>query len=146
MNRCSRDGGFELARCSCADAWADQGEAEYIEMVGGAAKETATRNLVGEMEMPMKLVVENDSEAGMEFCARFGVGKIRPMVVKYLWLLVKGLDFQDRYELASRMLVTLITARGKTGSAAPADSSCSISSIASIAMCGDDVAFIGYKL
>ena len=44
------------------------------------------------------------------------------------------------------MLVALITARGKTGSTAPADSSCSISSVASIALYKDDVVFTGYKL
>ena len=135
-----------MTGCSCADAWTDQGEAEYLVMVDGAAKETATRNLVGEMEMPMKLVVECDSEAGMEICARLGVGGIGTRDVNNLLLQTKALAPQRHHELMSRMPVTLVTARGTTGSAAPASSGSSNHRVVSIAVRADDVTFIGYKL
>ena len=109
-------------------------------------KEISTEDLVGEMKMPMKLVVECDSEAGMEICARLGVGGIDTRDVRYLLLQTKALDPQRHHELMSRMPVTLVTARGTTGSAAPASSSSSTYRIASIAVYVDDVVFIGYRL
>ena len=134
-----------MAGHSCADSWAGQSEADYIEIVGGAVKEIPTEDLVGEMKMPMKLVVECDSEAGMEICARLGVGGIGTRDVKYLLLQTKALDPQRHHELMSRMPVTLVTARGTTGSAAAAGASSSNRRVVSIAVRADNVMFIGYK-
>ena len=116
--------------------------------------------------MPMKLVVEGDSSAAMGICSRLGVGKIRHMDVKYLWLqqkvadkvvhtkkigtdgnvadlMTKALEPTRHHELMSRLPMTLVTARGERGSAVASLSS-STFSIASIAVYVDDVALIGY--
>ena len=134
-----------MAGHSCADAWAGQSEADFIEIVGGAVKEIPTEDLVGEMKMPMKLVVECDSAAGMEICARTGVDGIGSRDVKYLLLQMKASDPYHRHELIRRMPVTLVTARGTTGSAAAAGASSSNRRAVSIAVRADNVMFIGYK-
>ena len=123
-----------------------QSETDYIEMVGDAAKEIRAEYLVNEVEMPMELVVESDSEVSMGICARLGVSKIHTRDMKYLWLQTKALDPQRHRELMPRVPATLVSARGTTGPAAPASSSSSTQRSASSAVYVDDVAFIGYRL
>ncbi|CAK0835766.1 unnamed protein product, partial [Prorocentrum cordatum] len=92
--RMSRGGGFEYIGSACIDSWAGQqatralssGEAEYVEMTNCAARGIFTKNLFEEMGIQMAVKVCEDITAAIGICSRLGVGRIRHLDVKYLWL------------------------------------------------------------
>ena len=146
VTRRSRGGGFEYIGKSCIDSWAGQqatralssGEAEYVEMTIGAARGIFTKNLFTEMGVQMTVKVCGDSTAAIGICSRLGVGRVRHLDVKYLWLqekvadrevvtkkvptneneadiMTKALDPSRHHELLKRLPMTLMNARGNPG-------------------------------
>ena len=62
------------------------GEAEYYAMVWAAAEGLGMRAIMGEMGWEAEVRVWADSSAAKSIASRIGLGKVRHMEVKFLWL------------------------------------------------------------
>ena len=62
------------------------GEAEYYAMVRAAAEGLGMRAIMGEMGWEAEVRVWADSSAAKSIASRIGLGKVRHMEVKFLWL------------------------------------------------------------
>ena len=62
------------------------GEAEYYAMVSAAAEALGFRSLLRDLGCESKIRVWTDSAAAKSIASRRGIGKIRHLDVKYLWV------------------------------------------------------------
>ena len=62
------------------------GEAEYYRMVKGAAEVFGIQSLARDLGWDLKVRLWVDSSAARSMASRVGVGKLRHMEVRYLWL------------------------------------------------------------
>ena len=62
------------------------GEAEYYAVVSGCAEGLGIHALMADMGEDMGVRVWTDSNAGRSVASRRGLGKLRHMEVKYLWV------------------------------------------------------------
>ena len=84
------------------------GEAEYYAMVSAAAEALGFKSLLRDLGCDAKVRVWTDSAAAKSIGSRRGIGKIRHLDVKYLWIQ----DMTRRKELQLKKIL---------GSANPAD-------------------------
>ena len=62
------------------------GEAEYYAMVRAAAEALGLQSIMNDLGWPAGVRIWVDSSAAKSMSARIGLGKVRHMEVKYLWL------------------------------------------------------------
>ena len=62
------------------------GEAEYISMVKGAVEGFGVQSLAADLGWHLKLRLWVDSAAATSIASRKGVGKVRHLEVRHLWL------------------------------------------------------------
>jgi hypothetical protein len=62
------------------------GEAEYYAVVSGCAEGLGIQALMADMGEDMGVRIWTDSNAGRSVASRRGLGKLRHMEVKYLWV------------------------------------------------------------
>ena len=72
-------------------------ESEYYAIVTGAAEGLAVQAIASEMGWPMKVRIHTDSSAAKAVASRRGLGKLRHIELKYLW--VQELVQQQRITL-----------------------------------------------
>ena len=65
------------------------GEAEYYAMVKAAAEGIGVQSLMKDLGVDVSIELFTDSSAAKSMASRSGVGKVRHMEVKWLWLLEK---------------------------------------------------------
>ena len=61
-------------------------EAEYYAMCRGAAHALGTQSYYRDLKLELPLYVHTDSSAGKSFAARRGLGKLRHVETRWLWL------------------------------------------------------------
>jgi hypothetical protein len=94
--RKSTSGGLVLLGGHCLKAWSStqapialsSAEAEYYSMVEGSTRTVGLRNMLAELGIYVQgpIVLHSDSSAARSFASRRGVGKIRHLEVRHLWL------------------------------------------------------------
>ena len=62
------------------------GEAEYYGVVSAAAASLYTQNLLSEWGWPLKIKLWCDASAARAIAQRLGVGKVKHIQTRYLWL------------------------------------------------------------
>ena len=62
------------------------GKAEFYGIIDGAARGLLTKHVMEEFGHPWKLVVETDSTAARGMCSRAGVGRVRHIQLRWLWI------------------------------------------------------------
>jgi len=81
------DGGCVKNRSSTQATIAQSsGEAEYYAMVRAAAEAMSMQSIMKDMGWEAKITVWVDSSAAKSIASRIGLGKVRHMEVKFLWL------------------------------------------------------------
>jgi hypothetical protein len=103
--RRSTSGGALCCGPHCIKTWSStqgtcalsSGEAELYAIVEGCARALAIQSLVEDLGWSKKLRVFTDSSAGKSIVSRQGIGKIRHLETKYLW--VQQVVFQKRLEI-----------------------------------------------
>ena len=73
------------------------GEAELYANIEGAARAMGAQSLAGDLGWSVNLVMFTDSSAGKSIASRQGIGKVRHLETKYLWL--QQAVFQKRLEV-----------------------------------------------
>ena len=73
------------------------GEAELYSNIEGAAKALGAQSLATDLGWSVKLIMYTDSSAGKSIASRQGLGKVRHLETKYLWL--QQAVFQKRLEI-----------------------------------------------
>ncbi|CAK0862523.1 unnamed protein product, partial [Prorocentrum cordatum] len=86
-----------FAVCQATQALSS-GESEFYAIGSGAARGLQAKHFLGEVGVTVRLVVASDSAAGRGICQRHGVGKVRHLELRYLWL-------QDRVRLRQLELI-----------------------------------------
>ena len=61
-------------------------ESEYYAIVTGASEGLAVQAIASEMGWPMKVRIHTDSSAAKAVASRRGLGKLRHIELKYLWV------------------------------------------------------------
>ena len=93
-SRRSTTGGIMMVDGGAVKTWSStqatvaqsSGEAEYYAMVRAAAEGLGMRAIMGEMGWEAEVRVWADSSAAKSIASRIGLGKVRHMEVKFLWL------------------------------------------------------------
>jgi hypothetical protein len=94
--RKSTSGGLVLLGEHCIKTWSStqapialsSAEAEYYSMVEGAARAVGIRSMLAELGIGIQgpIQLHSDSSAARSFASRRGVGKMRHLETRYLWL------------------------------------------------------------
>ncbi|CAK0831086.1 unnamed protein product, partial [Prorocentrum cordatum] len=82
---------LEYSRGQCTQALSS-GEAEYYASATAAAEAIHLQSAMGFLDMNVKIRIRIDSSAGKAVCHRVGVGRIRHLEVRTLWLQAKVRD------------------------------------------------------
>ena len=93
-DRKSTVGGAVLIGGAAVKSWSrtqkvralSSGEAEFYAIVSGVAEGLGMVSLAADLGWDMKLVLWTDSSAGKGICGRKGLGKLRHMETKWLWV------------------------------------------------------------
>ena len=91
--------------CHCVKTWSStqgtialsSGEAELYANVEGAARAMGAQSLVDDLGWSLSLVMFTDSSAEKSIASRQGLGKVRHLETKYLWL--QQAVFQKRIDI-----------------------------------------------
>ena len=94
MLRRLRPGGVLAVEGCCVKSWSrsqksralSSGEAEYYAMVGGAAEALGFQALAADLGWKLGVRLWTDSKAGKGMVSRRGLGKMRHVEARYLWL------------------------------------------------------------
>jgi hypothetical protein len=94
--RRSTSGGVVLLGRHCLKAWSStqapialsSAEAEYYSMVEGSTRTVGLRSMLAELGMSVQgpIVLHSDSSAARSFASRRGLGRMRHLDVRHLWL------------------------------------------------------------
>ena len=92
--RKSTSGGVVKLGTHCIKTWClsqaaialSSAEAEYYSMVEGATRGIGIKTMLGELGVPVDIVLATDSSAAKSLGSRRGTGKIRHIETKWLWL------------------------------------------------------------
>ena len=92
--RRSTSGGVVAVAGGCLKSWSNMqattatssGEAEYYALVKGAAEALGMRSLAKDLGWDFELRIWVDLSAAKSIASRTGIGKMRHMEVKYLWI------------------------------------------------------------
>ena len=61
-------------------------EAEFYAVVKGASTGISIVALYADLGFALKLVIESDSSSARAMCARSGVGRVKHMATRYMWI------------------------------------------------------------
>ena len=92
--RKSTSGGVACVGCGVVKSWSKTqgsialsvGEAEYYALVKGAAEAIGMRSLMADLGVETNVEVYVDSSTAKSIASRTGIGKIRHMDVRYMWV------------------------------------------------------------
>jgi hypothetical protein len=92
--RKSTSGGVVMNGKHCIKTWAStqatratsSAEAEFYAIVEGASRGLGLKSLVKDMGKDVKIVMYSDASAGRSLAFRKGLGKVRHIETKYLWI------------------------------------------------------------
>ena len=92
--RKSRSGGMILLAGGVIKSWSNKqssiamssGEAEYYALVEAGAEAIGVRSLARDLGWTVGITLHVDSSAAKAIASRIGIGKIRHLEVRYLWL------------------------------------------------------------
>ena len=92
--RKSRSGGLAIFAGALAKSWSNRqasqalssGEAEYYSVVKAAAEALGMQSLAADLGWQTKVQIRVDSSAAQAMASRLGLGKVRQMEVRHLWV------------------------------------------------------------
>ena len=93
-DRKSTSGGMALLEGAAVKHWSrtqrsralSVGEAEYYALVTGSAEGLGIQSLAEDMGFDVKVVIWTDSDTARSLASRRGLGKMRHMELRYLWV------------------------------------------------------------
>jgi hypothetical protein len=94
VTRKSTSGGVVMHGRHCVKTWAStqktlatsSAEAEFYAIVEGASRGLGIKALAADMGSPMDIILYSDASAGRSLAFRKGLGKVRHIETKYLWV------------------------------------------------------------
>jgi len=92
--RKSTSGGAAIHGCHCIKAWAStqktratsSAEAEFYAIVEGASRGLGLQSLAADLGTKIEVAIYSDASAGRSLAFRKGLGKVRHIETKYLWV------------------------------------------------------------
>ena len=106
MSRKSTSGGVIMLGNHCLRSWSlnqsaialSSAEAEYYVMVEGATRGLGVKTVLSELGVSAELVMFTDSSAAKSLASRRGVGRVRHIETRWMWLQIEVAKGRVRLE------------------------------------------------
>ena len=92
--RKSTSGGVAMHGCHCLKTWSStqsvratsSAEAEFYAIIEGASRGLGMKSLCMDLDSELGVIMYSDASAGRSMCFRKGLGRVRHLETKYLWI------------------------------------------------------------